>query len=119
MNITTMLSRLRRWSTHSSSLAQQARRAARGSQERSGTTDSHRDAGRPATKAKSTYFSIGKPIDLSDYQGQTLSTRQLGTLRRKFARAIESEISQLLLLREQQNTKTAGYAASYRLNQTL
>ena len=53
-------------------------------------------------KPKSTYFSIGKPIDLSAYQGQTLSTRQLGTLRRKFAKAIEGEISQLLLLRERQ-----------------
>lgn len=53
-------------------------------------------------KPKSTYFSIGKPIDLSDYKGQTLSTRQLSTLRRKFAKAIEGEIAQLLLLREQQ-----------------
>ena len=58
--------------------------------------------GGPLPKPKSTYFSIGKPIDLSDYKGQTLSTRQLSTLRRKFAKAIEGEIAQLLLLREQQ-----------------
>ena len=42
----------------------------------------HRRAGRPA-ETESTYFSIGKPIDLSDYKGKTLSTRQLSTLRRK------------------------------------
>ena len=61
--------------------------------------------GGPLPKPKSTYFSIGKPIDLSAYRSQALSARQLSTLRRKFARAIETEISKLLLLREQRNHK--------------
>ena len=58
--------------------------------------------GGPLPKPKTTYFSIGKPIDLKDYKGKILSTRQLRTLRRKFSKAIEGEIAQLLLLREQQ-----------------
>ncbi len=61
--------------------------------------------GGPLPKPKSTYFSIGKPIDLSAYRSQALSARQLSTLRRKFARAIETEISKLLLLREQRKHK--------------
>ena len=58
--------------------------------------------GGPLPKPKSTYFAIGKPIDLSEYKGVELSTRKLSALRKKFASAIESEISRLLLLREQE-----------------
>jgi 1-acyl-sn-glycerol-3-phosphate acyltransferase len=58
--------------------------------------------GGPLPKPKSTYFAIGKPIDLSEYKGTELSTRKLSALRKKFASAIESEISRLLLLREQE-----------------
>ncbi len=58
--------------------------------------------GGPLPKPKSTYFSIGKPISLAQYRGQTMSTRQLSTLRRKFAKAIDAEIRDLLVLREQQ-----------------
>jgi hypothetical protein len=53
-------------------------------------------------KPKTTYFAIGKPIDLAQYKGVTLSTNKLSALRRKFARAIEHEIKDLLLLREQE-----------------
>ena len=58
--------------------------------------------GGPLPKPKTTYFSIGKPISLAQYKGTTLNTRQLGALRRKLAKAIEGEISNLLLLREQE-----------------
>ncbi len=58
--------------------------------------------GGPLPKPKTTYFSIGKPISLAQYKGATLNTRQLGALRRKLAKAIEGEISNLLLLREQE-----------------
>ena len=58
--------------------------------------------GGPLPKPKSTYFAIGKPINLSKYKGIELSTRKLSALRKKFASAVESEISQLLLLREQE-----------------
>ena len=58
--------------------------------------------GGPLPKPKSTYFAIGKPIDLSEYKGVELSTKKLSALRKKFASAIESEISRLLLLREQE-----------------
>ena len=58
--------------------------------------------GGPLPKPKSTYFAFGKPIDLSEYKGVELSTRKLSALRKKFASAIESEISRLLLLREQE-----------------
>ncbi len=58
--------------------------------------------GGPLPKPKSTYFAIGKPIDLAQYKGVTLSTSKLSALRRKFARAIEHEIKDLLLLREQE-----------------
>lgn len=58
--------------------------------------------GGPLPKPKSTYFAIGKPIDLSEYKGVELSTRKLSALRKKFASAIESEISRLMLLREQE-----------------
>jgi 1-acyl-sn-glycerol-3-phosphate acyltransferase len=57
--------------------------------------------GSPLPKPKTTYFAIGNPISLEQYQGQTLSTRQLGTIRRKIAKAIESELHDLLLYREQ------------------
>ncbi len=53
-------------------------------------------------KPKTTYFAIGKPIDLEQYKGVTLSTNKLSALRRRFARAIEHEIKDLLLLREQE-----------------
>ena len=53
-------------------------------------------------KPKTTYFAIGKPISLAQYKGQSLTARQLGTLRRKIAKAIEGEIGDLLLLREQE-----------------
>lgn len=53
-------------------------------------------------KPKTTYFSIGKPISLAAHKGQTLTMRQLGALRRKIAKAIEGEIAELLLLREQE-----------------
>jgi 1-acyl-sn-glycerol-3-phosphate acyltransferase len=53
-------------------------------------------------KPKTTYFAIGKPISLAKHKGKTLTTRQLGTLRRKVAKAIEGEIGDLLLLREQE-----------------
>ncbi len=53
-------------------------------------------------KPKTTYFSIGKPISLAQHQGKPLNARQLGTLRRKIAKAIEAEIVNLLLLREQE-----------------
>jgi 1-acyl-sn-glycerol-3-phosphate acyltransferase len=58
--------------------------------------------GGPLPKPKSTYFAIGKPIDLSEYKGVELSTRKLSALRKKFASAIEGEVSRLLLLREQE-----------------
>ena len=58
--------------------------------------------GGPLPKPKSTYFAIGKPINLSKYKGIELSTRKLSALRKKFASAVQSEISQLLLLREQE-----------------
>jgi 1-acyl-sn-glycerol-3-phosphate acyltransferase len=58
--------------------------------------------GGPLPKPKTTYFSIGKPISLAQYKGATLKTRQLGALRRKLAKAIDGEISNLLLLREQE-----------------
>ena len=58
--------------------------------------------GGPLPKPKSTYFAIGKPINLSEYKGIELSTRKLSALRKKFASAVQSEISQLLLLREQE-----------------
>ena len=58
--------------------------------------------GGPLPKPKSTYFAIGKPIDLSQSKGVELSTRKLSALRKKFASAIESEISRLMLLREQE-----------------
>jgi 1-acyl-sn-glycerol-3-phosphate acyltransferase len=53
-------------------------------------------------KPKTTYFAIGKPISLAQYKGQSLTARQLGTLRRKIAKAIEGEIGDLLLMREQE-----------------
>ncbi|MGB2418478.1 MAG: acyltransferase, partial [Luminiphilus sp.] len=53
-------------------------------------------------KPKTTYFAIGAPIDLAQYQGKTLSTQKLTALRRQFATAIEKEIQGLLLLREQE-----------------
>ena len=53
-------------------------------------------------KPKTTYFAIGAPIDLGQYQGKTLSTQKLTALRRQFATAIEKEIQSLLLLREQE-----------------
>lgn len=53
-------------------------------------------------KPKTTYFAIGKPISLAQYKGQSLTARQLGTLRRKIAKAVEGEIGDLLLLREQE-----------------
>lgn len=58
--------------------------------------------GGPLPKPKSTYFAIGKPIDLSQYKGVELSTRKISALRKNFASAIESEISRLMLLREQE-----------------
>lgn len=58
--------------------------------------------GGPLPKPKTTYFSIGKPISLAQYTGMALTTRQLGSLRRKIAKAIEGEIANLLLLREQE-----------------
>jgi len=58
--------------------------------------------GGPLPKPKTTYFAIGKPISLAQHKGMTLTTRQLATLRRKVARAIEGEIADLLLLREQE-----------------
>ena len=53
-------------------------------------------------KPKTTYFAIGQPIDLAQYKGVTLSTNKLSALRRKFAAAVEHEIKDLLLLREQE-----------------
>ena len=58
--------------------------------------------GGPLPKPKTTYFAIGAPIDLAEYEDQTLSTQKLSALRRQFAKAIEKEIQSLLLLREQE-----------------
>ena len=58
--------------------------------------------GGPLPKPKSTYFAIGKPISLEQYRGESLSAQRLSSLRRKFAKAIEGEISRLLLIREQE-----------------
>ena len=58
--------------------------------------------GGPLPKPKTTYFAIGAPIDLAQYESQTLSTQKLTALRRQVARAIEKEIQSLLLLREQE-----------------
>jgi hypothetical protein len=58
--------------------------------------------GGPLPKPKTTYFAIGKPISLQEYEGAELTTQKLSTLRRRFAKAIESEIKGLLLLREQE-----------------
>jgi hypothetical protein len=58
--------------------------------------------GGPLPKPKSTYFAIGKPISLAQYRGESLSAQKLSSLRRKFAKAIEAEISRLLLIREQE-----------------
>ena len=61
--------------------------------------------GGPLPKPKTTYFAIGKPISLTQHQGKTLSMRQLSTLRRQFAKAIDREIRDLLVLREQERHK--------------
>ena len=58
--------------------------------------------GGPLPKPKSTYFASGKPISVEQYRGESLSAQKLGSLRRKFAKAIEGEISRLLLIREQE-----------------
>ncbi len=52
-------------------------------------------------KPKTTFFGFGKPIDLSDYKGQEISKRQQTTLRTQVETAINNEIKNLLLLREQ------------------
>jgi len=58
--------------------------------------------GGPLPKPKTTYFAIGAPIDLAQYESQTMSTQKLTALRRRVAKAIEKEIQSLLLLREQE-----------------
>lgn len=52
-------------------------------------------------KPKTTFFGFGKPIDLSDYKGQAISKRQQTSLRAQVETAINDEIKNLLLLREQ------------------
>ena len=61
--------------------------------------------GGPLPKPKTSYFAIGKPISLSQHKGKTLTMRQLSTLRRQFAKAIDREIRDLLVLREQERHK--------------
>lgn len=52
-------------------------------------------------KPKTTFFGFGKPIDLSEYKGQAISKRQQTGLRAQVETAINDEIKNLLLLREQ------------------
>lgn len=52
-------------------------------------------------KPKTTFFGFGKPIDLSNYKGQAISKRQQTSLRAQVETAINDEIKNLLLLREQ------------------
>lgn len=61
--------------------------------------------GSPLPKPKSTFFGIGKPVDLSSYQGKDLTKRQQETLRNKVAEGIDTEIKNLLLLRERRRHK--------------
>jgi 1-acyl-sn-glycerol-3-phosphate acyltransferase len=52
-------------------------------------------------KPKTTFFGFGKPIDLGAYRGKAISKRQQATLRAQVETAINDEIKNLLLLREQ------------------
>ena len=61
--------------------------------------------GGPLPKPKTTYFSIGTPINLEEFKGRTLSAQKLSSLRRRFAKAIDTEIQGLLLRREQERHK--------------
>ena len=65
--------------------------------------------GGPLPKPKTTYFAIGKPISLAPHKGVNLTTRQLSALRRRIAKAIEGEISKLLLLREQERHRDSWW----------
>ena len=51
-------------------------------------------------KPKPTFFGFGKPLDLSEYQGQDITARQQQALRRRVEASIDLEIKNLLLLRE-------------------
>ena len=53
-------------------------------------------------KPKPTYYGFCTPIDLSAYRGKTLNDNELHEVRAGIEHAIEDEIKNLLLLREQQ-----------------
>lgn len=51
-------------------------------------------------KPQRCYFGFGQPIDLSRYKGKAPAKRTLRTIRAEVAQEIESQISQLLIVRE-------------------
>ena len=57
--------------------------------------------GTPFPKPQRCYLGFGQPIKLDRYKGQTLSKKSLKTIRAKVAQQIETQLTELLLTREQ------------------
>ena len=57
--------------------------------------------GTPFPKPQRCYLGFGKPINLSRYKGKTLAKKTLQTVRAQVAAEIETQLSQLLVIREQ------------------
>jgi 1-acyl-sn-glycerol-3-phosphate acyltransferase len=57
--------------------------------------------GSPMPKPKPTFFGFGRPVDLSEYAGKSLTKRQLTAIRNRVSGEIDEQIKSLLLLREQ------------------
>lgn len=57
--------------------------------------------GTPFPKPQRCYLGFGQPIKLDRYKGQTLSKKSLKNIRAKVAQQIETQLTELLLTREQ------------------
>ena len=57
--------------------------------------------GTPLPKPQACYIGFGEPVDLSAYAGKRLGKARLGKLREQVAAEVEEQMSEMLLLREQ------------------
>ena len=57
--------------------------------------------GTPFPKPQRCFLGFGKPVDLSRYKGKTLAKKTLQTVRAQVSAEIETQLSQLLVIREE------------------
>ena len=63
--------------------------------------------GTPLPKPQRCYLGFGKPINLSQYKGKTLSKKTVQSVRAQVAEQIEAQLAELLLSREQGKEKNS------------